>query len=147
MEYSRKRLSTQKEASSLSLLGILKNSLIFFLVFVGICISLSVILSVIFYNFPNPVAYTEIIATASLFIASFVSAFLLSKKTGQKYLLGGLFLGLIIVFVLFVGSLFTDTKILSAEFLLKLLVPALCVLGALLGIKREKRVKRKRHHR
>ena len=145
MNYSRKKLPPRAEAQSLSFLGLTKNVLIFFLVFIGISIVLTILLSLIFYNLPNPTAFVDVVGSASLFISSLISAFLLSKKTKEKCLLGGLFLGLIIVSIIFIGSLFTDTKILSLEFIIKLLIPVFTVLGAFLGIKREKKIKRRRH--
>jgi putative membrane protein (TIGR04086 family) len=145
MNYSRKKLPTRTETESLSFLGLTKNVLIFFLVFVGISIVFTLLASIVFYNLPNPTAFVDLVATASLFISSLISAFLLSKKIKEKYLLGGLFLGLIITIIIFIGSLFTDTKILSFEFLIKLLIPVFTLLGAFLGIKRERKNKHKRH--
>ena len=145
MNYSRKKLPSRTDAQSLSLLGLTKNVLIFFLVFIVISFALTLLLSLIFYNLPNPTAFVNVVSTATLLISSLISAFLLSKKTKEKYLLGGLFLGLIITIIIFIGSLFTDTKILSLEFLIKLLIPVFTVLGAFLGIKRERKNKHKKH--
>ena len=145
MNYSRKKLPSRTDAQSLSLLGLTKNVLIFFLVFIAISFALTLLLSLIFYNLPNPTAFVNVVSTATLLISSLISAFLLSKKTKEKYLLGGLFLGLIITIIIFIGSLFTDTKILSFEFLIKLLIPVFTVLGAFLGIKRERKNKHKKH--
>ena len=147
MDYSRKKLPSRSESQSLSFLGLTKNVLIFFLVFVGISIVLTLLFSLIFYNLPNPTAFVDAVAIASLFISSLISAFLLSKKTKEKYLLGGLLLGLIITSIIFIGSLFTDTKILSLEFLIKLLTPVFTILGAFLGIKRERKNSRYKRHR
>ena len=145
MNYSRKKLPSRTDAQSLSLLGLTKNVLIFFLVFIVISFALTLLLSLIFYNLPNPTAFVNVVSTATLLISSLISAFVLSKKTKEKYLLGGLFLGLIITIIIFIGSLFTDTKILSLEFLIKLLIPVFTVLGAFLGIKRERKNKHKKH--
>ena len=91
MNYSRKKLPSRTDAQSLSLLGLTKNVLIFFLVFIVISFALTLLLSLIFYNLPNPTAFVNVVSTATLLISSLISAFLLSKKTKEKYLLGGLF--------------------------------------------------------
>ncbi len=143
MGYSRKKLNYNKENNEMSFVSLIKNCLLFFCVFAVLCVAFSAIFSLIFYQTLNPSKMLDISSLSSLYLASFASAFLLSKKNGQKYLLGGAILGVIILFVLVVGAIFCNTKIFSVEFLLKAVIPFVCILGAFLGIKREKKNKRK----
>ncbi len=142
MNISKKSFNHSKDGE-LSFLSLLKRCLLFLAIFVALCVTITVIMSLFLYRTLNPNKMVDLISLSSLFISAFVSAFLLSKRNGQKYLLGGLMLGCMIFVVLFAGALFTERKIFSAEFGLRLAVPAVCMIGALLGIKREKKVKRK----
>lgn len=143
MEFSKKRLKQRKESKELSFFSLIKSCLAFLLVFVGICITITIIASIFFYQSLNPTKMIDLISIGSLFLSAFISAFLLSKRNGQKYILGGLLLGGMIFILLFIGALMNGTQIFSAEFALKLAIPAVCVIGSLLGIKREKKLKRK----
>ena len=143
MGYSRKKFSFNKENGEMTFISLIKSCLLFFAVFAVLCVVFSAVFSLIFYQTLNPSKMLDISSLSSLYLASFVSAFLLSKKNGQKYLIGGAMLGIIILFVLVIGAIFCNTKIFSVEFLLKAVVPFVCILGAFLGIKREKKNKRK----
>ncbi|MBQ8545925.1 MAG: TIGR04086 family membrane protein [Clostridia bacterium] len=143
MGFSKKKIKFNKENEEFTLFSLFKSCLLFFAVFLALCILFSVAFSLIFYQTLNPDKMLDLASVLSLYISAFISAFLLSKKNGQKYILGGTILGLMILLVLVVGSFFTDTKIISAEFLLKAVIPFVCILGSVLGIKREKKIKRK----
>ena len=143
MELSKKKFKIKSnEQTELGFLGLLKSCSLFLLVFIALCVFISVITAIFFYKSLNPSKAIDLISLSSLFISAFISSFLLSKYNGQKYLLGGILLGFMIFVILFIGALFTERKIFSAEFLLRLAVPAVTMIGALLGIKREKRNKR-----
>lgn len=144
MGFSKKKLKFSKENEEFTLFSLFKSCLLFFVVFLALCILFSGVFSLIFYQTLNPDKMLDLASIMSLYISAFLAAFLLSKKNGQKYILGGTILGLMILLVLFVGAFFTDTKIISAEFLLKAVIPFVCILGSVLGIKREKKIKRKR---
>ena len=143
MGFSKKKFKFNKENEEFAFFSLFKSCLLFFAVFLGMCILFSTVFSLIFYQTLNPDKMLDLASLASLYISAFLSAFLLSKKNGQKYILGGTILGLMILFVLITGAFFTDTKIISAEFLLKAVIPFVCILGSVLGIKREKKIKRK----
>ena len=142
MAFSNKNF-IHKENKSFTFLSLVKSCLLFSLVFVGLCITISLFMSLIFYHTLDPSKMVNHISLTSLFVSALISAFCLSKKNGQKYILGGLMLGGMIFVILFVGALFTERKIFSPEFALRLAVPAVCVIGALLGMKRERKIKRK----
>ncbi len=135
-----------RENEEYSFFSLLKTCLFFFAIFSLLCIAFSCIISLIFYQTLNPNKMVDFASITSLYLSSFFSAFLLSKKTGQKYILGGALLGVIILFVLFISALFTETKLISSEFLLKAVVPFVCILGALLGVKREKKKRKSYKH-
>ena len=131
------------EIKDYSFLSLLKTCLFFFAIFSLICVAFSSITSLIFYQTLNPNKMVDFASISSLYLSAFLTSFLLSKKTGQKYILGGALLGAIILCVLFVAAVFTDTKIISSEFLFKAMVPIVCMFGAVLGIKREKQNKKR----
>ena len=143
MGFSKKKFKFNKENEDFTFFSLFKSCLLFFAIFLVLCILCSVTFSLVFYQTINPDKMLDLASIASLYISAFLSAFLMSKKNGQKYILGGTILGIMILFVLVIGSFFTDTKIISAEFLLKAVIPFVCILGSVLGIKREKKVKRK----
>lgn len=143
MGYSRKRFNLNKENNELSFIALLKTCLLFFGVFAFFCVLFSAGFSLIFYQTLNPTKMLDFASLLSLYASALLSSFLLSKKTGQKYILGGIVLGTIILLVLIIGAIFCNTKIISIEFLLKAVIPFVCVLGAMLGIKRERKNKRK----
>ena len=133
----------RNKEKELSFVSLLKRCLMFLLIFVALCVSICLIMSIFFYQTLNPNKMTNLISLLSLFLSTFISAFLLSKRNGQKYLLGGLLLGCMIFVLLFIGALFTERKIFSPDFALRLAIPAVSLVGSLLGIKREKKIKRK----
>lgn len=137
-----KNFNRNKE-KELSFVSLLKRCLMFLLIFAALCVSICLIMSIFFYQTLNPNKMTNLISLVSLFLSTFISAFLLSKRNGQKYLLGGLLLGCMIFILLFIGALFTERKIFSPDFALRLAIPAVSLVGSLLGIKREKKIKRK----
>lgn len=142
--FSKKNFNSKSK--DLTLIMLLKSCLLFLLVFISLCVFISVIMSLIFYQSLNPSKMVDLISLSSLFLSAFVSAFLLSKANGQKYLLGGILLGIMIFILLFIGALFTERKIFSADFLFRLSVPAITMIGALAGIKREKKSKKPKYH-
>ena len=133
----------RNKEKELSFVSLLKRCLMFLLIFAALCVSICLIMSIFFYQTLNPNKMTNLISLVSLFLSTFISAFLLSKRNGQKYLLGGLLLGCMIFVLLFIGALFTERKIFSPDFALRLAIPAVSLVGSLLGIKREKKIKRK----
>lgn len=143
--YKKNFKNKSNDGTEFSFPSLLKRCLLFLLVFVSLCVLISLVMSLIFYKSVNPGKMVNIISLTALFSSAFISAFLLSKFNGQKYLLGGIMLGVMIFILLFIGALFTERKIFSADFALRLSVPAVTMIGALIGIKREKKAKRPKH--
>ena len=146
MQLSSKKSNTFK-VNKQGIKTLLINLVIFFSIFCLVCILLSVIFSLIFYySTENPNKMVNFSSFASLFLSSMITSFIMSKKLGERYLLNSLLLSGIILITLLFGAIFTDTRIFSLEFLLKLLVPVFCMVGAFWGKKRNKNHK-KRYHR
>ena len=135
--------SFKQKDEGLSIKSFAINIALSLLIFLGVFFVFSLLISLFLYNTPNPTALLDIATYSSLFVASFVACFFLSKKNGQKYLLGALIFGFLVVFVLFTVSIFTDTKLISIDSLLKLATLVFCIAGGLLGIKKEKRIRHK----
>ena len=125
---------------------LLKDSLVSLLFFFASCILFSFIFSIIFYNFENSTKMIDLASLLSLFSSGFTSCFIASKITGENYYFKPLVLSLLAFILFFAIAIFSKTKIFSINFLIKLLFPAFCFLGAFLGRKHIK-TKRKKHYK
>lgn len=122
---------------------LLKRCLLFSLIFAVITVLLVLIFSAFFYNTENPTSKLQLIAIISVYLAAFISAFALSKVNGGLYFWGGLILGSIILALILILSIFI--KVDNQNIFLQLALPIISILGAMLGQKREKRNKHRKH--
>lgn len=121
---------------------LLKRCFLFTIFFSVVTVLLVLILSAFFYNTENPTSKLQLIATISMYLATFFSAFFLSKLNGGLYFWGGLILGTIILALILVISIFV--KVENQNIFLQLALPVISILGAMLGQKREKRNNRRK---
>ena len=117
---------------------------IFALALALIFLLLSTVLGAIAFKLPNPLKLTGVLTFCALYLSALISSFIISKKNGQKYLLCALFNSLFLFLILTALALFGKTSIFSIDFALRLASILFCILGALLGIKRQKVKKHKR---
>ena len=118
-----------------------KRCLIFTLIFCVISVIITAIISLLFFNFKDPGARVLTASLISLYLSSFVSGFILSKVNGQKHFIGGLLLGCSTMVLTFIIACFIsfDTAFSFTSIIWRLLIPVFCVLGSLLGERREKK--------
>ncbi len=149
MEYTKKRkknkVLNKNEQAELSFSRLLKKCLFFTLIFAIICIAITLILSLVFYNTSDPTSKISLISLVCLYLSAFISSFILSRTLPFANVLGGLILGAMIFLVILLGSFLVDG---DSNILLRAFLPLVTVIGSFLGIKRsdDKRKKRKKHH-
>ncbi len=98
------------------------------------------------YKTKDPTAFTQIIGITSLFVAVFLTGFIQARVNKQYYFFSSLVLGIFIFALTFVISLFAPNNEFNLTNLIwRILIPVFCVLGGMLGIKRES--KKRKHHR
>lgn len=134
--------NSKKKKEELTFPSLIKRCLVFSGIFFLLTALLVLLLSLIFYNTENPGSIVLFVATASMYLSALISSFALSKFNGGLYLWGGLILGAMVLAVILIASIFI--KVENHNIFLQLAIPAITVLGALLGKKREKRNKHKR---
>ncbi len=149
MEYTKKRKKNKalnkNEQGELCFSRLLKKCLFFTLIFAIICIALTLILSLVFYNTSDPTSKISLISLICLYLSAFISSFILSKTLPFANVLGGLLLGAMIFTVILLGSFLVDGE---SNILLRAFIPLVTVIGSFLGIKRSdgKRKKHKKHY-
>ncbi len=121
--------------------GLLKRCLIILGVSVVLSLLITLLFSAIFYNLPDPTSRINTASLFSMYVTVFVSGIILSKVNKQKYLAGGIILGIMLLIINLVLSFIFNKDISTSDYIWKLLIPVFCVLGSMLGIKKE----RKRH--
>ncbi|MBE6674881.1 MAG: TIGR04086 family membrane protein [Ruminococcaceae bacterium] len=147
MEISKKKRTkhAEQEGNELSFLGIIRVSIIFTGVFCIISALLLLVTSLVLFNTNDPSLYLDVAGKAILFVSSLLSSFLLSKKMRQRYIPFGLSLGIMIGLLVFLVSMILKGDSTSNSQILILIVPAITTVGSILGIKREKKIKHKKH--
>ncbi len=125
---------------------LLKRCLVFSILFLFVGLVVCLIMSFIMYKFKDNTSIINIGSIASLFITVMATGFMQSRFNGKYYLLGSMILGVFIFLITIVITLILSNGSINANgILIKALIPAFSVLGGMLGIKKEK--KRKRKHR
>lgn len=144
---NKKRFNRNSGAEKELTLGtILKRCFVFTLIFCLICSILTITLSFAFFKTPDPHSWVFTISLISPILASFITALALSKYNGSKYLLCGLLLGSMIFLLSLVLSL-AFSSLEGFGILTKSAIIPSAVLGALLGIRKEKSVGKRRKKR
>ena len=139
----KKRLELNK---NLNFKNLLLRSIFFGGCFLIVGFLFNLILSFFMYKTNDPTSLLQFGGIASLFLSTLVVSFIQSKTNQQYYLLGGIFLGIIIFVITVVVSLIISSGNISTNsLLLKSLIPAFSVIGSMLGIKKER--SRKKLHR
>ena len=131
---------------NLTVNNLIKRTFIFIIPTVLLCILFTMLFSAVFFNMPDSTSKISLCATLSLYFTAFFAGFIISKINGQKYLLGGALLGFLIFAINIIFFLIFEDNIELSYIMTKLLIPVTCILGSILGIKREKKpTKRKRY--
>ena len=124
---------------------LLKRCFIFLCVFLALYVLSALIVSAIFYSSADPTSKINIASMLCIFISVFISGYIMAKINNQKLFLGGLILGFMIMLLDIVLCLiFNDISITDLPILLA--IPAICILGSMLGKKREHKKFRARRY-
>lgn len=136
-----------KEKEAQGLIGVIKYSAIYTLVFFAISLSLLFLFSFIFVRLDDPTAWIGIIGKFSLYAPSVLCGFLLARKNSQSHLLCGLLLGALITGIIFVISLLYEGSTDNSVVWL-ILLPMSTILGSLLcKVRKPTSHKRKRRRK
>ena len=143
MNKIKRSLSSTDETSTLT---VTKRCLAFSFIFLILSVILLLVFSAIFLNTSDPVRWSSIIGRLVLYFSAFICSFFLSKKNGQSYVFSGILLGAIITGIIFAASLLYPSNTNSSVIWI-ILIPIATLLGSVLAIKRQKKAKRRKHHR
>ena len=132
--------------SELSATVLIKRCLTFSLLFSLIATTLLLVSSAAFMSLDDPTHWSNLIGKVVLYVSAIITSFFLSKKNGQGYIFSGIVLGAIITSIIFLISLIYPDSI-SNSILWILLIPVSTILGSVLGIKRQGKLKMHRHHK
>lgn len=136
---------TSQDTSELNFLGIIKVCVIFTGIFCIISAILLLIVSLMLFNAEDPSLFLDVAGKGTLFAASVICSFLLSKKVCQRYIPIGLTLGIMITLLIFLISVIFKGDSTNSSQIWLLFIPVITVIGSLLGIKKEKKQRHKRH--
>jgi putative membrane protein (TIGR04086 family) len=118
---------------------LIKICLLALLISIGIGAIVTLLLSLIFFNLPDPTSKIKIVSLLSLYITIFISGFVLSKIIKQKYFISGLILGVMIFVINLAFSFILKVELNASDYIWKLLIPVVCILGSMVGIKKERK--------
>lgn len=118
---------------------LIKICLLALLISIGIGAIVTLLLSLIFFNLPDPTSKIKIVSLLSLYITIFISGFVLSKIIKQKYFISGLILGVMIFVINLAFSFILKVELNASDYIWKLLIPVVCILGSMAGIKKERK--------
>lgn len=134
-----------KRSEGLPLYKLVLRCAIFAVIFCVISILVIVLTSIIFYNTPNPTVKTQTAAFIALYSSAFITSFIMTRINGEKWLFGGLILGLMLFILTLVFSIFINGVPGSQSIIPRILVAVVALLAAFLGRKREH--SKKPHHK
>ena len=137
----------KQKTDNFNLTNLLVSTSFFTLLFFLIGVFTLAIASFILLRTNNPVKYIDISSTICLYASSLISGFAYAKKQGRYNIKIGLLLGITISLLLFIISLFLKEKNSSNYILYYIFIPIFTTLGSILGIKRERKVRKRKHHR
>ena len=132
------------ENKDLSFKKLLKRCLIVLLASILIGILITLLFSLVFYNLPDPTSRINIASLLSMYFTVFISGFILSRVNKQKYFIGSLILGLMLFAINIILSIILKDELSTTDYIWKLLIPVFCILGSMIGIKKERKSYRKK---
>ena len=123
-------------------LQILRQHLKFTFLFFIMSILFILVVSIFLFNTNNPTKYINLALNIVMCLSVFICSLLLSKCLNEKIILNCLIYGIIITAIFFVLSLIFngDKSIVSYG-----LIPIFSIAGGVIGIKRERKRKKRRH--
>ncbi len=135
---------TISHSTELTILGLIKRSFAFLGVSAILALAFTLVISAIFFNLPDPTRKIHIASLLSMYLTAFFSGLFLSLFNKQRYFSGGLILGLMLFVINLILSLCFNDSLTLIDYIWKLLIPVVCILGSMLGTKKERKSFRKR---
>lgn len=141
-----KKAKTHFENSELTIKNILIRCVLFTLLFCLLGFLFVLTSSYFLYKTEDPTSFTEIAGIFSLFISAFLTSLIQSKINKQYYFSSSLILGILIfALTLIISLILPDSEFDITNFIWRILIPVFCILGGMLGIKRNN--KKRKHHK
>lgn len=146
MSYNKKR-KHYLDTKELTLKALLIRCIIFTMFFCIFSIILALIFTLIGFNSQDPTSKIDLFGTIALLLSVFFSGFIMSKVNKEKYFIGSLILGIMILLLTTLASLLlpSNEEATIMQVIWKLIIPVVCILGGMLGIKRESKNHRRRN--
>ena len=125
---------------------LIKRCVLFSVIFLFFSVIITLLMSFALFRIKDNTSAIEIGGIISLFLSTFITSFIQSRVNKRFYFWGGLILGVFIfILTMCISLILSSGSLTSNGFLVKTLIPAFSVLGAMVGIKSEvKRRKRRR---
>ena len=125
---------------------LIKRCVLFSVIFMFFSVIITLLMSFALFRIKDNTSAIEIGGIISLFLSAFITSFIQSRVNKRFYFWGGLILGVFIfILTMCISLILSSGSLTSNGFLVKTLIPAFSVLGAMVGIKNE--VKRRKRHR
>ena len=125
---------------------LIKRCVLFSVIFLFFSVIITLLMSFALFRIKDNTSAIEIGGIISLFLSAFITSFIQSRVNKRFYFWGGLILGVFIfILTMCISLILSSGSLTSNGFLVKTLIPAFSVLGAMVGIKNE--VKRRKRHR
>lgn len=125
---------------------LIKRCVLFSVIFLFFSVIITLLMSFALFRIKDNTSAIEIGGIISLFLSTFITSFIQSRVNKRFYFWGGLILGVFIfILTMCISLILSSGSLTSNGFLVKTLIPAFSVLGAMVGIKNE--VKRRKRHR
>lgn len=119
--------------------GILfKRCICFVLVYAVLYFTISLISSAIVFNTSDPTSKIGSASLIALYLSALFSGFFMAKVNKEFFFSGGALLGITVLLVC-TGIMLAFGKFTTSSFVVFCLIPVFCVLGSVIGKKRDKR--------
>ena len=117
---------------------LLKRCICFVIVYAIIYLAIALISSAILFNTSDPTSKIGSASLIALYLSALFSGFFMAKVNKEYYFSGGAILGFMVLFVC-AAITFAFGEFTTSSFLVFCLIPAFCILGSVIGKKRDKK--------
>ena len=144
----RKKIFSQSDSNeNISFLSLLKKCIVFSVIFFLVFFLITAIIGVLFYNTENPTPKADFVGIISLFLASIICSFALSRTLNERNILSGLIMGLFVLgIILIISAIIPGSRDGNNIIVLRYFTPIICIFGSIIGMKRKNKKRRHKHY-
>ena len=125
-------------AQGMPFFTLLMRCAVFLIIFIFVAIVSSLVCSIIFFNTTNPTSKIDVASLCALYSSVALCSILLTRINGEKWLLGGLILGIMIYLCTLILAFFVNGESNSNNIIMRALILPISVLFAFLTRKKNK---------